>query len=114
MKGAHLVMNEAVLQFLEDALDDISRVYSDDIHDNDPGLVVNALEAGKTYGVNPESLGLKWTPEEDKFGYKVYTSMPYAVNGHETGELRVTAVLKKGESLHLDIRPWGHYSYDNK
>jgi hypothetical protein len=98
MKGAHLVLNQEVLDFIRESLEVIAEVYSDEIHDSDPASVVNALEE------------LGWGVTEDKFGYKVYNKITYAVNGHETGELRVTAVLKKGKELALDIRVWGEYN----
>jgi len=97
MKGAHLVLNDDILGFLQDALVEVSHAYGDDLADDAPHEVIDALEKNG------------WTKEQDSFGTKVYTARVYPVNGHEQGELRVTVVLTKQDMLMLDIRVWGDY-----
>lgn len=93
-KGAHIVLNEAHLQFLNVAINDVMDQYSDEVHDADPKAVINALlEKGVPT--------LAWLEEKDKFGHKAYTSIPY-----KKGALRVTVVLTSQDELRLDIREW--------
>jgi len=99
MKGAHLVMNEEVLLFIRESIGDILDNYTDAAHDESPADVIECIEA----------LPDRWTKVKDDFGTKVYKYMTYAVNGHEDGELRVTVVLKKDNTLSLDIRVWSEY-----
>jgi hypothetical protein len=102
-KGAHLVLNEAHLQHIMTALDDIANVYSDQIHDDSPVDVIHCL-TGHVDAETGEPLGtptLTWTEVEDKFGHKAFAGTPY-----KTGELRVTAVLTSQGELRLDIREW--------
>jgi hypothetical protein len=99
LKGTHLVLNESVLGFLVQALDDIRTRYSDEKHDNSPSEVIKDLEADG------------WTVEKDSFGTKAYTKRPYAISGQQEqkGELRVGVVLTRKDELKIDIRPWGEY-----
>jgi hypothetical protein len=92
-KGAHLVLNEAVMTWLSAALSDVRSVYTDELHDETPEKVITGLlaEGGRS---------LPWASEKDTFGNKAYTSMVY-----KEGELRVTAVHNK-RGLSLDIREW--------
>jgi hypothetical protein len=93
-KGAHLVLNDAVLGFLSTALSDLADQYSDEVHDKDPKAVRNALlEEGVPT--------LIWTGVKDSFGDKVIAEMPY-----KKGALRVTLVLTRQGELRLDIREW--------
>jgi hypothetical protein len=98
MKGAHLIANEATINFVYEALYAIRSVMDDEATDFDSGHSIKLLA---TYE--------GWTTEQDKFGTKVYTSMPYPVNQHDVGELRVGLVLRKDDTLYVDIRPWGEY-----
>jgi hypothetical protein len=91
-KGAHLVLNDEILGYVRNALEDISTCYSDEQHDESPSLVVDALL---------ESEMNTWTEEIDSFGRKVYTDKQY-----KEGELRITVVLTKRNELKLDIREW--------
>lgn len=93
-KGAHIVMNSEYLNFLDLAMDDIAKCYSDEIHDTTPNSVIVDLTS------SPE-LELTWTGEKDNFGTKAYAATPY-----KKGELRVTVVLTKQNELRLDIREW--------
>jgi hypothetical protein len=93
--GAHLVLNQAVLDFVEACLEELSLVYTDDKHDSNPAEVLDALEATS----HPE--GVIWEREKDNFGTKVLSRMPY-----KKGELRITLVLTKQNELRLDIREW--------
>lgn len=99
-KGAHMVLNQSVLDFVEASLDMISSVYSDEDHDNNPKAVLDALLA---YEVVEGDVA--WQEEKDSFGHKAYRTMPY-----KKGALRVTVVLTKQDELRLDIREW--YSPD--
>lgn len=105
LKGGFMVMNDEVIKFLSDALYDISEAHSDELQDEDPGAVPAALIAGVNTGT-----GLVWKAEQDRFGEKAYTEIPYATTADDDGKgiLRVTVVLKRG-ALSLDIRPWGTY-----
>jgi len=98
MKGAHLVLNEEILEFLRGSLNDVDQAYSDAQNDQDPEYTIAELESWEG-----------WTKEKDNFGTKVYAARVYPVNGHEAGELRVTVVLNKKGALNLDIRVWGDY-----
>jgi hypothetical protein len=97
MKGAHLILNETVLEMLLRNLKQIEAVYSDELNDQNANGVLAALEE------------MGWTKVKDKFGTKVYEYLVYPVNGHEAGELRVGVVLTSRGELMLDIRPWGEY-----
>lgn len=103
LKGAHLVLNEKVLSFLTDALDDIEMNYSDAMHDERPGDVLKGLSMGG------EGLNCEWGIEEDKFGKKCFTVAEYGSDNGIGSELRVTVVLTKKNELKLDIRCWGEY-----
>ena len=91
-KGAHLVLNEDVLDFVNTCVDDVKAAYSDEKHDSDPAWVIAVLTDEDLHG---------WTEEKDTFGRKAYRSMPY-----KKGELRVTVVLTKQNELRFDIREW--------
>lgn len=93
-KGVHLILNQEVLDFVESCLDDLSIVYSDDLHDSHPEAVITLLTGG-------EGLSEPWTEVKDKFGHKAYRAKPY-----KSGEARVTVVLTKQNELRLDIREW--------
>jgi len=94
-KGAHLVLNDEILAFVQEALMDIANCYGDEIHDADPVAVINGLVDGAGHANNT------WIEEKDNFGHKAFTVMPY-----KKGELRVTIVLTKQNELRLDIREW--------
>jgi hypothetical protein len=107
MKGANLVLNEKVLQFIQEALTDISGdgneapAYSDDLADENPTLVLKNLE------------DKGWERTMDRFGDKAVKSMPYPAStpALPTDELRITAVIDhRTKVLKLDIRPWGQWS----
>jgi len=89
-KGAHLVLNAEILEFVREALTTVDKYYSDEHHDNEPGIVIDDLltEPG-------------WSEEKDNFGRKAFTLMSY-----KEGELRVTVVHTKRGELKLDIREW--------
>jgi hypothetical protein len=98
-KGAHLVLNEQILAFVQDTLAEVRGFYSDEAHDVDPQAVLNGLlslnettDRGDTFS---------WEEEKDNFGHKVLARMPY-----KKGELRLTVVLTKRGELKLDIREW--------
>jgi hypothetical protein len=99
-KGAHLVCNEGILEFIQKALRDVDEVYSDERHDMTPELVQSELEDMEG-----------WTTVKDKFGTKVYKARPYAQAGQQEqkAELRVGVVLTGKRELMLDIRVWGMY-----
>jgi hypothetical protein len=92
-KGVHLVLNEEIHGFLQEALSDIADCYTDEQHDSGPKQVLDSLLATDD--------GLGWTKEKDAFGTKVFAARPY-----KKGELRVTVVLTKQDELRLDIREW--------
>jgi len=91
-KGVHLVLNQAVLDFINSSLDEIELVYTDGDHDSNPGMTIDALL---------ESDMATWTEVNDNFGRKVYRSMAY-----KTGELRLTVILTQQDELRMDIREW--------
>jgi hypothetical protein len=94
-KGAHLILNESVRDFVAQALADVGNVYSDQLHDANPMAVITLLS-------DPDDAPrFKWVQEKDNFGTKAYVAMPY-----RDGELRVTVVLTKKGELRLDIREW--------
>lgn len=95
-KGAHLVLNEEVLNYVRGALEDINDVYySDAQHDESPSLVIDALlDEELTHEC-------EWTEEIDSFGRKAYADKQY-----KEGQLRITVVLTKRNELKLDIREW--------
>jgi len=99
-KGAHLVLNEEILDFVRGTLEDINGVYSDEQHDESPALVIDGLLDGEIMHENT------WTEENDNFGRKAYASKHY-----KEGELRITVVFTKRGELKLDIREW--YQADN-
>ena len=107
MKGVFLPLNQRHHEFLTKALHDIGQVYSDERHDHEPADVMADLLTGKF----DDPSGLEWRATADKFGDKVYTSIPFAITGQQEqkGELRVTVIFKKDQSLSMDIRPWGKY-----
>lgn len=89
-KGLHAVLNQATLDLLEAALEEISLVYNDELHDAEPAAMLDVLK-------NVEG----WDEEKDNFGRKVFKMMPY-----KKGALRVTVVLTKQDELRLDLREW--------
>lgn len=91
-KGAHMVLNQGVLDFIEASLEELSEFYTDGGHDEAPEVIQEQLLAIE---------GSEWIEEKDNFGRKVYRTMPY-----KKGELRVTVVLTKQNELRLDIREW--------
>lgn len=91
-KGAHLVLNQEVLDFLRESLERIESGYSDEDHDENPAGVLDEI-------ANAEDT--PWTSSKDNFGTKLYAAMPY-----KEGELRVTVVLTGKNELKLDIREW--------
>ena len=96
-KGAHLVMNQEYLNFIDLVMSDIAACYSDETHDADPRMIITALTSQ-----DPDlDLNMKWTEEADNFGIKAYASTPY-----KKGEFRITVVLTKQNELRLDIREW--------
>jgi predicted neutral ceramidase superfamily lipid hydrolase len=105
-KGAFLILNEEVLNFLREALDDVKLIYTDDLHDTKPNTVLTLLAAGKVEQDGEVVELLDWTEEKDSFAKKAYAAMPY-----KKGELRVTVALTKNrntdvQELKLDIREW--------
>jgi hypothetical protein len=110
MKGCHVMLNEELLEFLQEALYDLvpyaneqdytdpEPAYTDELCDSNPEQVLKNLEAKG------------WTRTDDKFGKKAIKSMQYPASTPplETDEFRVSVVLQKGV-LKLDIRPWGVY-----
>jgi hypothetical protein len=98
MKGLYVMLNQELLDFLWEARKEVDDVYTDELNDKDPGLVLRRLgERG-------------WTYEKDRFGEKQFKSIQYPASTppQEDDELRVTVVLKRN-ALYLDIRPWGTY-----
>jgi hypothetical protein len=94
-KGAHLVLNEEILSYIQRALEDINDMYDDAQHDESPSLVIDGLlDEEATHQCD-------WTEENDSFGRKAYASKQY-----KEGELRITVVLTKRGELKLDIREW--------
>jgi len=89
-KGAHLVLNEEILEFLMEALRIVNHDYTDALHDSEPGVVIDNLVAEEG-----------WSEEKDNFGRKAFTHMKY-----KEGELRVTVVHTKRDELKLDLREW--------
>lgn len=111
MKGAFLVLNEQVHEFITRALYDIGETYSDERAAEEPEEILLDLVKG-TPGESGELSGLEWRPVEDDFGKKAYVSMPYALANQvgQDGELRVTVIiLKKDGTMNIDIRTWGKY-----
>lgn len=99
LKGAHLTLNEEVLNWIRTVLDDMSEYYSDELADNRPGdILADLQQAG-------------WKFEDDKFGMKVYKTVPYNAGPNvRNSVLRITVVMTKNKELKLDIRPWGDIS----
>lgn len=96
LKGAHLIFNQELLDFLRRTLQEIDSVYTDTQNDKDPQVIIkNLRELGFDYMV-------------DSFGKKVFRATPYPANEHG-GEFRVGLVLQRGGVLKLDVRPWGTY-----
>jgi hypothetical protein len=103
MKGAHLVLNESILSWLQGRLDEVHEIggygeMDDNVEQDVKALLDELLKVADWYEV------------KDRFGRKVFASRPYAVSGQQEqrGELRVGVVLTRGE-LMLDIRVWGVY-----
>ena len=97
MKGAHLILNENILEFLIRSLKQIDTAYSDEKADDN------------TKAIFDELYQMGWEEVEDKFGRKAYEYLIYPVGpAGGQGELRVTVVQTK-QGLMLDIRPWGLY-----
>ncbi len=96
-KGADLLLNEGVIEFLVECQTQLKSCYTNELHDTSPTQVLRTLVTE-----------YEWDKGEDSRGnLKVWKSLPYSFKEGEE-ELRVTVVLNKGV-LHLDIRPWGHY-----
>jgi len=93
-KGAHLVLNEEILNFINSCVLDVKACYTDEQHDKDPARVIAVL-------TDEDATDKPWTKEKDNFGHKAYRSMPY-----KKGELRVTVVLTKRGELKFDVREW--------
>jgi hypothetical protein len=106
-KGVQFALNDRALAWVQNALDEINEVYSDSEHDSAPReILLKLLELREG---NPEAeLMLEWSTSSDKYGEKVFTSLPFK-NGQYDDELRVTLVLTKNGELRLDIRMWGVY-----
>jgi len=103
LKGAHLILNESILSWIQGRLDEAHEILGygnmDEMVEQDvKGLLDDLLEVDGWYEV------------KDRFGRKVFSSRPYPISGQQEskGELRVGVVLTRGE-LMLDIRPWGVY-----
>jgi hypothetical protein len=97
MKGAHLILNENILEFLRGKLSQIEQFYSDEQADEDAKAILDDLEASG------------WVRVKDKFGDKAYEYIVYPVGpSNGQGELRVGVALTRS-GLMLDIRPWGEY-----
>lgn len=104
-KGAHLVVNEAILCFISAALDELHEAGGFN------GEIDNRIDADDEKGILDDLLEIDgWTEIKDKFGRKVYKAQPYVVTGAQEmkGELRVGAVLTRG-TLMVDIRVWLDY-----
>ena len=109
MKGLYIMPNAETLQFLFDCLEDLmgngalpednGGAWDDDVCDENPVRILNALE----------SIG--WIRVKDKFADKAYRTMHYPASTPPlaSDELRFTMLLKKDGSMHLDLRPWGQY-----
>ena len=98
MKGVHLMLSQALLDWVRGTLEIVDNVYDANQNDENPEVIIKTLcmEHGFDYA-------------SDSFGKKAFKSTPYAANS-EGGELRVTVVLvKKTNVLMLDLRPWGTY-----
>lgn len=106
MKGLHVMVNDRLIEFLQDALYDLvptainndETAYTDELNDQNPEQVLRNLEKKG------------WTRVDDRFGKKVYRAMPYPASTppRPEDEIRVTIVLNKG-ALKIDMRCWGEY-----
>jgi len=103
MKGAHLVLNESILSWLQGRLDEAHEILGYGCMDDKVEEDVKSLldELTQVDG---------WHELKDRFGRKVFAARAYPISGQQEqrGELRVGVVLTRGE-LMLDIRPWGVY-----
>jgi hypothetical protein len=98
-KGAHLVLNQELLSWVQDTLAIINDAYTDEQNDEDPTVIIKKLVADQGFEI-----------DRDSFGLKAYLATSYYINEHDPGELRITIVLpKRTQVLMLDIRPWGNY-----
>jgi hypothetical protein len=97
LKGAHLAINVASLNFLRTALEEISKVVTDAAIDDEPLKIIQAMEAAG------------WERADDSFGRKAYVTTPFPCGSGTDGELRVGVVLTKRGVFNIDIRPWGEY-----
>jgi len=95
-KGAHIVLNEQILAFITEALEDVKKCYSDELHDDEPITVLDQLMDPTVANRADE-----WYKVKDNFGTKVFAKMPY-----KKGELRLTVVHTKQGDLKLDLREW--------
>jgi hypothetical protein len=103
MKGAHLWVNERIACFIAAAIDEFQEAGG--YHELDHNIDEHAGE------ILDELLQVEgWHEVKDKFGRKVFKSMPYAITGQQEqkGELRVGIVLTS-KGLKIDIREWGKY-----
>ncbi|SRR5216684_602215 len=106
-KGADLVLNQEVLDFLSDVLGVLTG------SDSDGGVRSAPAYDDATAEETPEKiiqklLKLGWEESRDSYGHKAYMSTPYPATVHG-GEFRIGVVLKNNGVLHLDIRIWGEY-----
>jgi hypothetical protein len=99
MKGVHTFLNEETLKWLIEALNEVDKAYDDVLHEEEPGQVLLNLN---DYVDLTLGKGSAWTAETDNFGQKMYKSLDLS----RSQELRVTVVLKKDDTLALDVRTW--------
>jgi hypothetical protein len=90
MKGVHTFLNEETLKWLIESLNEVDKAYDDVLHEQETGAVLDNLSA------------VGWTSSNDGFGQKMHRSLDLS----RSQELRVTVVLKKDDTLALDIRTW--------
>jgi hypothetical protein len=114
-KGCHLVVNDAMLEFVSSALFELGEAYNeaggDPQYDESPKQFFQAickklLPGGDLSARIPEQ---EWSVASDNFGDKLIAWTEYP-----DGECRVTLVLTKPKGskkpeLKLDIRPWIEY-----
>src|SRR6266566_3123587 len=93
--GPDFILNEDMMTFYGKCLEEMSKVYTDELHEVSPEEVIVRLV--QEFG---------WIAVQDDYGTKAYKGIPYPYqNG--TGEYRITVVLKKSDQvLHVDTRVW--------
>jgi hypothetical protein len=114
-KGAHLVVNDEMLAFLNSALFELGEAYDEcggnEAQDEDvkglfKAIAKKLLPGGDLIARDVEQ---EWSVDADNFGDKLIAWTTYP-----DGECRVTLVLTKPKGsrkseLKLDIRPWITY-----